>query len=116
MAIMTRPGSSTTVRMSLNDLPRELLDAILSYLDWHPSAELCPTRPDLLSSSLACRALRASAVPLIFRTVTLALRWSDSVLMEPKLVQLDGEAEPADQWWRLAYVASESQPVKAEVR
>jgi hypothetical protein len=33
---------------------------------------------------------------------------------EQDLIELEG-AEPSDQWWKLAYVPSDEQPVKAEV-
>ncbi|PNY27740.1 Uncharacterized protein TCAP_02329, partial [Tolypocladium capitatum] len=32
----------------------------------------------------------------------------------PDLIELDDEPKPLDQWWRLAYVSEDEQPVKAE--
>lgn len=34
---------------------------------------------------------------------------------EPDLIEIDGEPQSADQWWRLAYIADDADPIKAEV-
>lgn len=72
--------------MPLSALPSELLDHIISYLDWNPNQDLTPQRPSLLCASLACKLLREAAVPSIFRTVTLRLRWANHVLLEPRVI------------------------------
>nr|POE59120.1 hypothetical protein CFP56_24390 [Quercus suber] len=75
-------------RMELLDLPQELLDEIYSYLDWDNSLDLEPQLDHLRVLSLVSKRMRESVIPLLFRTVTLALRWQDDVLVEPALFRL----------------------------
>ncbi|TKA62535.1 hypothetical protein B0A55_12570 [Friedmanniomyces simplex] len=60
-------------------LPTELLDRIASYLDWDRAASLIPRRPDIHTLTLTCQHLRATTLPLLFRNVTLTLRWQDRI-------------------------------------
>lgn len=72
-------------------LPNELLDHIFSYLDWDRSKDLYPTKPDIVNGSLTCRKLREALKPLVFRDVTLRLRWARGQLIEPCLYRLRRE-------------------------
>jgi hypothetical protein len=35
---------------------------------------------------------------------------------EPDLIDLEGQSDPLDQWWRVVYAASESTPLSVTVR
>lgn len=74
--------------MPLTALPPELIDEILGYLDWDSNEDITPHRPSLFQASLACKLLRDSAVPRIFKIVTLKLRWANNTLLEPRLVMI----------------------------
>jgi len=78
--IMSRP--------TILDLPAELLDRVYSYLDWDRTISLTPEREDIFNISLACKHLRDSILPLVFRNVRLSLRWIDGELIEPSLFRL----------------------------
>jgi len=73
------------------NLPAELLDRIYAYLHWDRTTHLIPSRPDISSISLACKPLRQSVIPLLFRNVDLCLRWADGELLEPGLYRLRRE-------------------------
>jgi hypothetical protein len=74
--------------MTIFDLPQELLDRVYFYLDWDRSTHLVPKRQDLLNISLTCKHLRHSVAPLLFRNVSLCLRWYQGILLEPTLFTL----------------------------
>ena len=69
-------------------LPTELLDRVYSYLDWDPSTSLQPVRPGIISISLTCKRLRETVLPLVFKNVTLKLRWVEGSLAEPALFRI----------------------------
>ncbi|KAK5674515.1 hypothetical protein LTS10_012711 [Elasticomyces elasticus] len=100
------PQNTTNMPTNLLALPTELLDRIASYLDWNRSESLIPRRPDIHSLSETCKHLRAATLPLLFRNVTLSLRWQDGVLLEPSLYQLKRERPDLAQHVRSVYVAT----------
>ncbi|KAK4548284.1 hypothetical protein LTR36_010154 [Oleoguttula mirabilis] len=91
---------------TLFDLPTELLDRIYSYLDWDRTTNLVPHRPDILHISLTCKHLRESIIPLVFRNVTLCLRWVAGALTEPSLLALRRHRPDLAQHIRCVYVSS----------
>lgn len=76
---------STTTILSL---PNELLEGIFNYLDWGTTASLTPQKVDIFNLSLTCRQIRQAVLPILFRDVTLKLRWVDGALVEPSLFRL----------------------------
>ncbi|TKA27631.1 hypothetical protein B0A50_04463 [Salinomyces thailandicus] len=91
---------------ALLTLPPELLDRIFAYLDWDRTAHFTPHRPDIFNISLSCRHLRHSVIPLLFRNVTLCLRWVDGELLEPALYRLRRETPHLAQHIRTVYIRS----------
>ncbi|RMY76847.1 hypothetical protein D0863_01713 [Hortaea werneckii] len=85
-------------------LPPELLQRIFACLDWHRSAHLTPDRGDILNISLTCKHLRHIITPLLFRNVTLCLRWVDGELLEPALLRLRREKPELSRWIRNVHV------------
>ena len=85
-------------------LPNELLDQIFSYLDWDRSKDLYPTKPDIINGSLTCRKLREALKPLVFRDVTLRLRWVRGQLIEPCLYRLRREYPELARHIRCVYI------------
>ena len=69
-------------------LPTELLQKTFDYLDWNRATSLTPSRPDIFNISLTCGQLRQAVLPILFRVVTLKLRWINHSLGEPSLLQL----------------------------
>ncbi|KAK4948974.1 hypothetical protein LTR10_012347 [Elasticomyces elasticus] len=100
------PKNTINMPTNLLALPTELLDRIASYLDWDRAGSLVPRRPDIHSISETCKHLRAATLPLLFRNVTLSLRWQDGVLLEPSLYQLKRERPDLAQHVRSVYVAT----------
>ncbi|KAK5115388.1 hypothetical protein LTR85_009848 [Meristemomyces frigidus] len=88
------------------DLPAELLDRIYSYLDWNRTTDLIPERPDIRRISLTCKHLRESIIPLLFRNVTLCLRWVDGALTEPSLFPLRRHRPDLAQHIRCVYIST----------
>ena len=70
------------------DLPTELLQKIFLYLDWNRGESLTPKCLDIIQISLTCRHLRQAVLPILFRNVTLKLRWVDGALVEPALLRI----------------------------
>ncbi|KAK3696023.1 hypothetical protein LTR37_018165 [Vermiconidia calcicola] len=70
------------------NLPNELLEGIFHYLDWDTTASLTPQKVDIFNLSLTCRQIRQAVLPILFRDVTLRLRWVDGALVEPSLFRL----------------------------
>ncbi|KAK0257821.1 hypothetical protein B0A54_10862 [Friedmanniomyces endolithicus] len=87
-------------------LPTELLDRIATYLDWDRSDSLIPRRPDIHSLTLTSRHLRDTTLPLLFRNVTLTLRWQHGVLLEPTLYRLRRERPDLVRHVRAVYVVT----------
>ncbi|KAK1064671.1 hypothetical protein LTR74_008523 [Friedmanniomyces endolithicus] len=87
-------------------LPAELLDRIATYLDWDRSDSLIPRGPDIHNLTLTSQHLRAVTLPLLFRNVTLALRWQDGVLLEPALYRLRRERPDLARHVRAVYVVT----------
>lgn len=73
-------SDSTAPKTGLLDLPPEIHDQIWSYLDWDFTQDLLPTRGDVINVGNVCRHLRQTAVPTLFRHVTLRLRWYVGIL------------------------------------
>lgn len=88
-------------------LPTELLDKIYCYLDWDTSYSLAPSRPDIRNLSLTCRHLRETTLPLIFRNVTLRLRWVDGALVEPSLFRIRRDYPHLANYVRSVYVETQ---------
>jgi hypothetical protein len=70
------------------DLPTELLQQTFEYIDWDRSQHLTPIRPNIINISFTCRHLRKAVVPILFRNVSLKLRWVNGALGEPGLLRL----------------------------
>ncbi|KAI6898548.1 hypothetical protein KC318_g10084 [Hortaea werneckii] len=85
-------------------LPPELLHHIFALLDWDRSSHLTPDRADILNVSLTCKHLRHIITPLLFRNVTLCLRWVDGELLEPALLRLRREKPELSRWIRNVHV------------
>lgn len=100
------PLSSAMAPGGILDLPAELLDRIYSYLDWNHTTDLVPHRPDIRRVSLTCRHLRESVIPLLFRNVTLCLRWIDGELTEPSLFALRRHRPDLAQHIRCVYICT----------
>lgn len=88
------------------DLPAELLDRIYSYIDWDHTASLIPKRDDVFNISLTCKHLRQSAIPLIFRNVTLRLRCTNGGLLEPRLYLLRRQRPDLAQHVRCVHIST----------
>lgn len=73
--------------MSILRLPTEVILEVASYLDW-ARTDLCPTKTDVVSISVTCSQLREALVRVVFRDVTLRLRWQGGILIEPSLYKL----------------------------
>ncbi|KAK5131738.1 hypothetical protein LTR08_000627 [Meristemomyces frigidus] len=91
---------------SIVDLPTELLDRIYDYLDWNRAADLVPHRENIINISLTCRRLRESVLPLLFRNVTLCLRFIDGALTEPSLLALRRQRPDLAQHVRCVHIAT----------
>ena len=85
-------------------LPPELLQRIFARLDWDRSSHLTPDRGDILNISLTCKHLRHIVTPLLFRNVTLCLRWVGGELLEPALLRLRREKPELSRWIRNVHV------------
>ncbi|KAI7162025.1 hypothetical protein D0869_03824 [Hortaea werneckii] len=85
-------------------LPPELLQRIFAFLDWDRSSHLTPDRDDTLNISLTCKHLRHIITPLLFRNVTLCLRWVGGELLEPALLRLRREKPELSRWIRNVHV------------
>ena len=70
------------------DLPTELLQQTFEYIDWDRSQDLTPNRPNIINISFTCRHLRKAVLPILFRGVSLKLRWVNGALAEPGLLRL----------------------------
>ncbi|KAI7159906.1 hypothetical protein KC349_g3869 [Hortaea werneckii] len=81
-------------------LPPELLQRIFAFLDWDRSSRLTPDRDDILNISLTCKHLRHVITPLLFRNVSLCLRWVGGELLEPPLFRLRREKPELSRWIR----------------
>ncbi|KAI7215432.1 hypothetical protein KC333_g5479 [Hortaea werneckii] len=85
-------------------LPPELLQRIFAFLDWDRASHLTPDRGDILNISLTCKHLRHIITPLLFRNVTLCLRWMGGELLEPALLRLRREKPELSRWIRNVHV------------
>ncbi|KAI7168058.1 hypothetical protein KC343_g8986 [Hortaea werneckii] len=95
---------SSSSHPTILTLPSELLHRIFAYLDWDRSSRLTPERGDILNISLTCKHLRHTITPLLFRNVSLCLRWVDGELLEPPLVRLRREKPELSRWIRNVHV------------
>lgn len=86
------------------NLPTELLQNIFEYLDWDRSEHLEPTRPDIFNISLVCKPFHEAVIPILFRNVSLKLRWVNGALAEPKLLRLRQECPHLTKYMRCVYV------------
>ena len=89
---------------TLLDLPTELLQKTFDYLDWNQLECLTPSRPDIYAISVTCHHLREAVVPILFRNVTLKLRWVDGALVEPAIFRLRKECPHLARYIRCVYV------------
>ncbi|RMZ15778.1 hypothetical protein D0862_01542 [Hortaea werneckii] len=95
--------SSSSHPIILN-LPPELLQRIFAFLDWDQSSHLTPHRGDILNISLTCKHLRHTIIPLLFRNVSLCLRWVGGELLEPPLFRLRREKPELSRWIRNVHI------------
>ena len=107
---------STTVMATttLLDLPTELLDRVYKYIDWDKTKSLTPSRPDIFSVSLTCRHLRQTILPIVFRDVTLKLRWVDDGLLEPALFKIRRDCPHLTRHVRCVYIKTQFGQSRAE--
>ena len=70
------------------DLPTELLQDVFEYLDWDRSKDLTPVRPEIVNISATCWHLRKAVLPLLFRNVSLKLRWAHGALIQPGMFSI----------------------------
>jgi hypothetical protein len=91
---------------TLLDLPTELLQKTFDCLDWNRTHNLVPFRPDIIHISVTCRALRKAVLPILFRNVTLKLRWVNGALAEPGLLRLREQCPQLAKYARRVYVAA----------
>ena len=90
--------------INLLSLPTELLQRTFEYLDWDHSNELTPSRPDIFNISLTCGHLRLAVLPILFRSVTLKLRWVDDALVEPALFKIRTQCPELAKHIRCVYI------------
>ena len=75
-------------RTTILDLPTELLQDVFEYLDWDCSKDLTPIRSEIVNISSTCWHLRKAVLPLLFRNVSLKLRWAHGALIQPGMLSL----------------------------
>ena len=75
-------------RTTVLDLPTELLQDVFEYLDWDRSKDLTPVRPQIINISATCWHLRKAVLPLLFRNVSLKLRWAHGALIQPGMFSI----------------------------
>ncbi|KAI7356625.1 hypothetical protein KC354_g10337 [Hortaea werneckii] len=95
---------SSSSHPTILTLPPELLHRIFAFLDWDRTAHLTPERGDILNISLTCKHLRHAIIPLLFRNVSLCLRWVGGELLEPPLFRLRRENPELSRWIRNVHV------------
>ncbi|KAI6823899.1 hypothetical protein KC340_g11321 [Hortaea werneckii] len=95
---------SSSSHPTILTLPPELLHRIFAFLDWDRTAHLTPERGDILNISLTCKHLRHTIIPLLFRNVSLCLRWVGGELLEPPLFRLRRENPELSRWIRNVHV------------
>ncbi|KAI6885455.1 hypothetical protein KC360_g3635 [Hortaea werneckii] len=95
---------SSSSHPTILTLPPELLHRIFVFLDWDRTAHLTPERRDILTISLTCKHLRHTITPLLFRNVSLCLRWVGGELLEPPLFRLRREKPELSRWIRNVHV------------
>ncbi|KAI7086589.1 hypothetical protein KC356_g4890 [Hortaea werneckii] len=95
---------SSSSHPTILTLPPELLHRIFAFLDWDWTAHLTPERGGILNISLTCKHLRHTITPLLFRNVSLCLRWVGGELLEPPLFRLRREKPELSRWIRNVHV------------
>ncbi|KAI6868605.1 hypothetical protein KC338_g3899 [Hortaea werneckii] len=95
---------SSSSHPTILTLPPELLQRIFASLDWDRTSHLTPERGDILNISLTCQHFRHTVTPLLFRNVTLCLRWVGDELLEPPLFRLRREKPELSRWIRNVHI------------